>query len=75
MADKDQELQRMDEDTVEELSQAGETAQAGSKAKRVKDPCLICGKNSTGGAIQCKICTLWCHNKCSGLSKEFHKGL
>ena len=77
MAEGEEEL-NMEEDQYEESqSQQGEQSQAATArgGKRPKDPCIICGKNSTGGAIQCNICLLWCHNKCSGLSAEILRGL
>ena len=46
-----------------------------TQRKKVKDPCIICGKACTSGTIQCTICTLWCHMACTGLSKEALRGL
>ena len=52
-------------------SQAGK---AGAKSK-VQNPCLMCGKTTTSGAVQCTICSMWCHMTCTKLSKEALKGL
>ena len=40
-----------------------------------KSICLVCGKDCTSGAIQCTICSMWCHMTCTKLSKEALKGL
>ena len=78
MTETDQDLEmeeEISEDVAAPQSQQGEAATA-AKSKKVKDPCIICSKNTgSGGAIQCTICTMWCHTKCSGLSKEILKGL
>jgi hypothetical protein len=43
--------------------------------RRPKHPCVACGKNVTGAAVQCTMCTMWCHKPCTGLSAEAYKGL
>jgi hypothetical protein len=51
-------------------------AQQTKRNKKQPDhPCLVCGKNVTTGAVQCTLCTLWCHKACTGLSAEAFRGL
>jgi signal recognition particle GTPase len=43
--------------------------------KQPKHPCITCGKNVTGAAVQCTLCNLWCHKQCTNLSESAFKGL
>ena len=72
--DQRQESQSQPPPTSSQENQAG---QGGKQAKnKEKTPCLaMCGKSVTSGAIQCTICSLWCHMTCTKLSKEALKGL
>jgi membrane-associated HD superfamily phosphohydrolase len=43
--------------------------------KQPEHPCVACGKNVSSNAVQCTMCTLWCHRACTNLSNEAFKGL
>ena len=56
-------------------SKTTKTKNTKEPAGAVQYPCIYCGKNAAKGAVQCTICSLWCHMTCTGLSKEAIKGL
>jgi hypothetical protein len=47
----------------------------GGNKKQPEHPCVACGKNVTSNAVQCTMCTLWCHRACTNLSNKAFKGL
>lgn len=59
----------------EATAQPSQKNTRGRKPGKVANPCIVCGKNVTTGSVQCTLCTLWCHNKCTGLSSESIRGL
>lgn len=66
--------------TAQSSQQPQPTAKKGRKPKKpppgtVNNPCLVCNKNVTSGSVNCTLCMLWCHNKCTNLSAEALKGL
>ena len=70
--DQGQESQNQPTAATSQENQSGQ----GGKQSKTKTPCLaMCGKPVTSGAIQCTICSLWCHMSCTKLSKEALKGL
>jgi hypothetical protein len=68
----------MDEGATEPLMEEPETilqppSQQGGR--KVKYPCLGCGKNVSGASVKCTLCEIWCHKTCANLSAEAYKGL
>lgn len=38
-----------------------------SKPSNIRYPCSVCGRACTRNAIECDLCKMWVHFKCSGL--------
>ena len=75
--EKEQETENSQE-AGHDAAQAGKSTRQKTKTKekqKAKDPCIYCGENCVKGTVQCAVCALWCHMKCTGLSKEALKGL
>ena len=45
------------------------------RKKKIQNPCIYCAKSAASGSVQCTVCAMWCHNNCTGLSKETLKNL
>jgi hypothetical protein len=82
------EVEEREEEQQEQQSQQQSTASApqaapapaqqnkkGGNKKQPEHPCVACGKNVSSNAVQCTMCTLWCHRACTNLSNEAFKGL
>ena len=75
--EKEQETENSQE-AGQDAAQAGKNTRQKTKTKeksKAKDPCIYCGENCVKGTVQCAVCALWCHMKCTGLSKEALRGL
>ena len=65
----------MEQEDVASQDGAAQTQEQQQKKSKIKNPCVYCAKSAASGSIQCTVCAMWCHNNCTGLSKDTLKNL
>ena len=69
----------MDQEQVDNQNEAQDQSQnshaTSTRTKKVANPFVSWGKSAASGSIEGTICGLWCHNNCTGLSKDFLRNL